>query len=451
MNTILIVSDTFRYDFLGINGNRWIKTEELDKFGKMSLVFDNCHTGSFPTIPQRTDMITGRFIFPYDGWCRLKNDWIPVAEYLNENGYLTQLICDTPHLMKRGYNFDRGFDGYWWERGQEADIPFTRMNYPVKEILPHNKTRADYKLREKPEIEPAIPFETTLLDRHKWVNREWRYEEDRFMAKTGKNAIRWIEENYNAEKFFLWVDFFDVHEPWDPPEYIVKMYDPDYKGVPIMHPNYGPADIYTREELKNLKAHYAGEVTLVSKWIGLLLRKVEEVGLLDKTAIIFTSDHGMYLGEHNRTGKSNICKEDKRGPWPLYNEITHIPLMVFIPGAKHRRIKKFVQPVDIMPTILELTNLKIPENIDGISLLTKKSRQFVVSAIGPVDKSKVYSVRDKNYVYVRSGDDGKDRELFDIIKDPGEKHNIIKKHPEIAEKLEKKFQLFMKNHRFPVQ
>lgn len=465
MNIVLIVSDTFRYDFLGINNNIWIDTRDLDAFGKKCTIFDSCYIGSFPTIPHRTDMTTGRFIFPHDGWCPLKENWIPVAEYLQEAGYATQLICDTPHLLKRGYNFHRGFDGYFWIRGQELDIAFTRMNYPIETIMPHNKTRADYKLRgklsehwltslnyphrtdyelrEKPKRSYAIPFETTLLDIYKWENRHWIYEEDRFMVQTAQHAIRWLEDNYKAENFFLWIDFFDVHEPWDPPEYIVKKYDPDYKGIPMLDPNYGPADIYTKAELKNLKAHYSGEVTLISKWIGQILRKIEEVSLMDKTAIIFTSDHGMYLGEHNRTGKGNICPEDKRGKWPLYREITHIPLMIYVPGVKPKRVNNLVQPVDIMPTILELARQKAPDRIDGKSLCDlikgKKSdpRKYVVCAYGYIKDSNVVSIQDKEYALVIGGYDADVVELFDIKQDPGQTKNVIDKYPLRVKKLYK--------------
>ncbi len=102
MNIVLIVSDTCRYDFLGVNGNGWIDTKDLDAFGKKSWVFDNCYTGSFPTIPQRTDMLTGKFIFQYGIWSPLRKNWMSVAEYVHEFGYVTQLICDTPHHLRSG-------------------------------------------------------------------------------------------------------------------------------------------------------------------------------------------------------------------------------------------------------------------------------------------------------------------------------------------------------------
>ena len=76
-----------------------------------------------------------------------------------------------------------------------------------------------------------------------------------FLFGTSELAVEWLEENYQTSPFFLWVDFFDPHEPWDPPEYMVKKYDAEYDGVPMLHPNYGKASDYTPEELRNLRAH----------------------------------------------------------------------------------------------------------------------------------------------------------------------------------------------------
>ena len=98
-----------------------------------------------------------------------------------------------------------------------------------------------------------------------------RTEADTFCARTAATTATWLERNYRAGPFFLWVDFFDPHEPWDPPEYLVRRYDPDYDGPPMLHPNYGPADRYSAAELRNLWAHYAAEAELVDRHIGRVL------------------------------------------------------------------------------------------------------------------------------------------------------------------------------------
>ena len=99
MNFIVIVSDTFRYDYLGANGNAWIKTPELDAFSRIAVNFDRCTISSFPTIPTRTDWFTGRYGFPFHGWQPLDPKATVLAQVLRETGYVNQLITDNPHLM----------------------------------------------------------------------------------------------------------------------------------------------------------------------------------------------------------------------------------------------------------------------------------------------------------------------------------------------------------------
>jgi arylsulfatase A-like enzyme len=231
MNFIVIVSDTFRYDYLGANGNPWIKTPELDTFASRAVSFDRCTISSFPTIPTRTDWFTGRYSFPFHGWQPLDPGATVLAGVLAEAGYINQLITDNPHLMNGRQHFNRGFHGAEWIRGQEGDTPLTWMNHPLPQVMPFEKTR------QRP-----INFGAPLVDLHAWQNRWWDGEEDTFVARTCRTACHWLEHNYKAEKFFLWVDCFDVHEPWDPPEYLVRLYDDSgYDGPPMKHPNYGPA------------------------------------------------------------------------------------------------------------------------------------------------------------------------------------------------------------------
>ena len=351
MNVIVLLSDTFRYDYLGCNGNTSIRTPNLDRFARRAVSFERHYLSSFPTIPNRTDLFTGRFSFPFHGWRPLDRD-IPVLSTLfGEAGYGTQLIADTPHLMSRGHHFDRGFDGAHWIRGQEGDRPLLKGNLPPRLTVPADaRTRVDEHMR-------GTRF-GNLATLHTWTNRDWAWEEDRFCVRTARTVSRWLEENHDAAPFLLWVDFFDVHEPWDPPEYLVRRYDSSgYGGPPQIHPNYGPASAYSKKELANLRAHYAAEVHLVDKWIGHVLTKIGELDLWRDSIVVFTSDHGMLLGEHNRTGKSNIHPDDQR-VWPLYRELAHIPLLIAAPGAAEgSRVSQLTQSVDLLPTFLDLSGV----------------------------------------------------------------------------------------------
>ena len=114
------------------------------------------------------------------------------------------------------------------------------------------------------------------------------------------------------------LEVFDPHEPFDPPFPYDEMYNPDYKGQRFIWPTYGKSDLYSEEELKEIRALYAGEVTMVDRWLGHLLDNVEHLGLMDDTMIIVVTDHGHLFGEHGmianpgQTRAIQICIRNSR-------------------------------------------------------------------------------------------------------------------------------------------
>ena len=357
-NIVVIITDTFRYDNLRNLAERPIRTPELDKFAdERATSVEKFYMGSFPTIPHRTDFATGVLGWPHYGWQPIDvSGPNHIAKLIGQAGYATQLIVDCPHLFNSRFQHD--FDAAFQHRGQEGDKPLLHLNDPIKTVTPTRKTRTQPMFRGHP-----------LVDTHRWTNRYYRREADTFSAKTSATTIQWLEENSQSDPFFLWVDFFDPHEPWDPPEYLVRRYHRHYDGPPMMHPNYGPSSAYTTEELQNLWAHYAAESELVDRAIGRILQKINDLEIWDNTIVVVMSDHGMSIGEHGRTGKSNITAEDIRY-WPIYPEIGHAILMVAggeIPSGN--RLEAIVQPIDLLPTLCDLANLEInpPKPFDGIS------------------------------------------------------------------------------------
>lgn len=422
-NIILIITDTYRYDNLGDRAEAMpVRTPELDAFSEnQATAVEGFYTGSFPTIPHRTDMATGRLGWPNYGWQAIElSGRNHIGRMLNGKGYSTQLICDCPHLFNA--HFNPGFTAAIQTRGQEGDKSMLHLNDPIEVVLPPEKTRIRPSFKGHP-----------LADMHRWHNRYWQLESETFPARTGGLTVQWLEENYKGGPFFLWVDFFDPHEPWDPPEYMVKKYDPDYDGTPMIHPNYGPTDAYTDAELRNLRAHYAAEAELVDRWIGRVLQKVDDLALWDDTVVIVTSDHGMSLGEHSRTGKSNICDDDDRY-WPLYPEIGHVPFLVAAPDVpKGNSLPLFGQPMDFLPTTCDLAGIEMepPEPFHGKSFAdalrsgSGTHRDFVVSGCRvsakeagavPKNASTPFLVTSK-WGYAPVGANGSP-ELYDLSTDP---------------------------------
>ncbi len=421
-NIILLITDTYRYDNLFDRAVRPVRTPCLDRFAaERAFEVRGVYNGSFPTIPHRTDVITGRIGWPHHGWQNLEmSSANALPRMLEAEGYATQLICDCPHLFKSG--FQHTFTAAFQHRGQEGDKPLLHLNDPIDEVMPQNKTRLAPMFRGHP-----------LVDTHRWINRYYNCEHDTFSARTSMTTARWLEENYKAAPFFLWVDFFDPHEPWDPPEYLVKRYHQEYDGIPMLHPNYGLAGDYTEKELLNLWAHYAAEAELVDRALGRILQKIDDLRLWDDSIVVITSDHGFSIGEHGRCGKSNIsCGRDARF-WPIYPEVGHVPFLIAGPGIPQGGSSNaLAQPFDIMPTIFELAQIKAeaPEAIEGESFAgivrgeVGSHRDVVMSAcFAAPDQEQLPAkvvtpfVVTPEFGYAPVGADGQE-ELYDLRKDP---------------------------------
>ena len=372
MNIILVIFDSLRKDCMGVYGSPpWGKvyTPHFDAFARESLVMTRCFAESLPTLQARRAIYTGQRGYPFhDGDFRLKGDfvgapgWGPIpenqptlAEMLREAGYRTGLISDVYHMFKPSKNFWRGFDQWTFLRGQEADPSRSGPRLTQAEI--------DYWLPE--EIRnarrgvagPFVEFiQKCIMNIHQRTK-----EEDFFAPRVLKEAALWLEQNQDADKFFLTVESFDPHEPWLIPEHYRKMYLEEdgreqvvswYKDVPSMD----------RKLLERTQANYSGSVTQCDRWFGYFMESIRALNQLDNTMVILTSDHGHSIGDGNYMGK--------RG-YPSAPEVYDIPLMARYPEAKYAGITSnmFVQHHDITAAILEAANVKVPTEIDGISFL----------------------------------------------------------------------------------
>ncbi|MBT3374744.1 MAG: sulfatase [Lentisphaerae bacterium] len=453
LNIVLIITDTFRYDNIGDRCPAMpVRTPALDRFAaEQATEIHGFFTGSFPTIPHRTDIATGRLGWPNYGWQAIdQSSPNHVGSILRQKGYVTQLICDCPHLFNS--RFQHGFDAAFQNRGQEGDKPLLHLNDPIAETTPPEKTRSQPMYRGR-----------TLADTHRWTNRYFTTEGETFCAKTGNTVVRWLEENSEAGPFFLWVDFFDPHEPWDAPEYLVRRYDPDYVGPPMLHPNYGRSTDYTDGELRNLRAHYAAEAELVDRYVGRVLQKIDDLRLWENTVVVVTSDHGMSLGEHSRTGKTNISSGDDRY-WPIYPEIGHVPFLIAAPQvAKGGTSALLAQPMDILPTLADLagTSLDPPQDFHGLSFAGPlcnggEHREVVVSGSclhpqasrGVRRKATTPFAVTKRWGYTPVGAEG-GAELFDLSVDPLAARNVAADNPRACAELQAAFLAHLREHDAP--
>ncbi len=353
MNVVVIVIDTLRYDHIGAHGSAWIETPNLDRLAAESWVFDNAFAASFPTIPHRTDAMTGRYGGPFHHWQPLSFDAVTLPWTLGEAGYATQLLHDTPHLVNGGHNFDWPFHAWTQIRGAEVDRPWVtdRLDWP-------DNWAADrlFDFREAP------GWQRPGLASYLRANRHRREAEDWNAARLFRAGAEFLRDNAWRENFLLWLDCFDPHEPWDaPPEFVLK-YDktPGYDGR-VDPRSFGlprAADI-PEAAARRVRAFYAAKVSWVDRWLGHFLEELERTELAKRTAIVLTSDHGTSLGERGQFHKR----------YPVREGEGHVPMFVRVPGGGSGRCAAIVQPQDIFATVAGIAGADVPEGPESFDML----------------------------------------------------------------------------------
>jgi len=368
MNVIVIVTDSLRQDHLGCYGNPWIQTPHSDALAAESTLFTAAYSEGIATIPTRTSFFTGRYTFPYRGWQRLEPDDVLLAEVLWDQNYDTALVSDTYHMHKPGMGFGRGFDHVHWIRGQEGGDPYTWDPH-----APVDDSRYIFKDDGRGGIWGDV-YQAYLRN-----TAHWQGEEDTFVAQVVRAGLRWLESRRRKDRLFLWLDAFDPHEPWNPPQPYLTMYGEDDPGPYLIYPCPGPTEGYlSAAEIQQIRNIYAGKVTLADKWVGVFLQGLKDLGLYEDSLIIRTTDHGKPLGEHG------LMRQLR--PWP-YQVVVNFPLMIRHPEGvgKGRVVHGYVQPPDVAPTILDYLGVEVPATMQGASLL-------------PLVRGERETVRDAAYV-----------------------------------------------------
>lgn len=380
MNVIVILCDTLRRDHCSpYTGGRplnhcwsqeapaWaVPTPNMERLAARGTLFENAYCGSSPCMPARRDIYTGRYEFLERGWGPLAEEDRdlprevsgPPNQSLHKvlaDGYnVSYLVTDHFHLWEQGSgNYHMGYTGFEFVRGAESDAWYTS---------------------------PFDDFAYPAVDRFKKHERHWRNvhyirnqrplsgaggnEEQWFAAQVFRRAASWLEQNHQHENFYLHIDCFDPHEPWDPPQELVEMfYAGAYKveGWAASAPYAKWRETLTEEQFESFRARYAAKAVLVDRWLGHLMDAMDRLDLWRNTLVIFTTDHGTFNGDHGRIGKLQTH---------LFDAVGHIPFIIAHPELGHGEHRsQLVQLVDIYPTVLSAIGRAIPANRHGVDLL----------------------------------------------------------------------------------
>jgi len=429
MNVVVVNLDSLRRDHVGVYGNGWIQTPNLDALARESLRFTRPYPESIPTINARRAIYTGIRTWPFRnwvpqkgetffpaGWQRIPEDQTTLTEVLIENGYDTALITDTYHQFKASMNFQRGYNVFDYIRGQERDRYKAMKTTPEEEVDRYTVPGNNGSMRDK-----VRQYRANVAHR--------KGEEDWFAPQVFTRSMDYLETAAEVGgPFFLFVDSFDPHEPWDPPEKYANMYgEPTGTGEPIT-PNYEEDGYLTDAELKRMRALYAGEVTLTDRWFGSFMNKMTDLGLMENTLLIVFSDHGVSLGEHGYTGKV------ARAIWP---ELKDIVFYVRHPEGKGAgETSEFRASIhDIAPTVLGQMGMESPNPMDGQDL------SKILDGKEPEQERPYVTLGYDNYSWAEDDEyalsirnDGEEARLYDLREDPemnknvsGERRDVVKR------------------------
>jgi arylsulfatase A-like enzyme len=420
LNVIWVVVDTWSTKWLGCYGNKAIRTPGVDGLAARSAVFQDAYPDGLPTVPARRAMYTGRQVFPSETWVTWQSPilagWHPlfvedvvIAEELGNAGYRRTMVTDLHHGFKPGFNLHRGFGAWRITRGQEIDL---YENAPSRGIDPRPYLHAS---------QLAGGGMAALVSKYLMNRRSWTTEEDWPVSRLFRDAADWLEKtSQDPQPFYLHIESYSPHEFWDPPEDYYRLYmKSDYSGPRLIEAP-GDASLLTPVEMEHVNSLYAGNVTFADACIGKFLEKVEQLGLLSSTMIVFTADHGTQTGEHGEIHKQEGA---------LRAPVTNVPLVVYVPGENlgGRPVRGLVSHTDIVPTILDILGRPIPGRVTGKSLRDSlwsgqaPPRDFLVT--GWADHG---SIRSPDYNYVGRWNPGDAYEqLYDLRKDPKELDNLL--------------------------
>ena len=427
-NVLLIVMDNVRAESLSLYGYNRPTTPRLDELARTAVRFDSARSTAPWTLPSHASMFTGQW--PH----RLSVDWVrgldethpTLAEYLAGQGYTTAGFVANTYYCNARYGLDRGFARYedFLENEIVSLFEIVRSSSLGKSAL----VLMGYSMRFAPADVGSRKTAATI----------------------NRNALDWLSQRPADRPFFLFLNYYDAHSPFIPPEEATR--------------RFGLCALSHRDQVEILKrahdldrgsrppAMQSGSGSSVRRprywWMDTTVpspismnssavssTELRERGLLENTLVIVTSDHGEHFLERGFAGHG----------MSLYRREIHVPLLIFPPsGAPDRRVVP--EPVslrDLPATIVEMLGLAQGSPFPGRSLSrffrpglgTAESRlDPVLSEVGhqttiaptpgvPASLGPARALTTEKEVYIRNGDGGE--ELYDRVQDPGETQNRI--------------------------
>ncbi|HQD40006.1 MAG: sulfatase-like hydrolase/transferase [Firmicutes bacterium] len=462
LNILLITSDQQHFNTLGCL-NPEVRTPNLNRLAREGTLFTRAYCPNPTCTPTRASMITGKYPSQHGAWSlgtKLPESELTVGEIFSKAGYRTALVGkahfqplasteEYPSLesypIMQDLDFWRSFQGpfYGFDYVQlarnHADEAHVGQHYA---LWLEEQGLCNWREYFRP------PTGTNSDQKHKWALPE-EFHQDAWIAKKASDLLEQYKQK--REPFFLWASFFDPHPPYLVPEPWDEMYDPDELTVPELkpgeHDNNPPhfqltqepdpdftpwresghglhgfhSHLHKKEDLAKDIAVYYGMISLMDKYIGKILDKLQELELDQNTLVIFTTDHGHFFGHHGLVAKGAFHYED----------LIRIPFIAKLPGQipSGNTCDALLSLVDLAPTLLSFAGLPAPRTMTGLD------QSQVLRGGDPVrDHVIVENRHEPTTIHAKTYVDERYKltvyynqpygELFDLASDPDEVHNL---------------------------
>ncbi|MHB1155026.1 MAG: sulfatase family protein [Eubacteriales bacterium] len=420
-NVLIIHADQHRQDCLGAYGNSQIKTPNIDRLASDGILFEN-HFCAYPVCtPSRYSFLSGRYTHQHQGWnnhCTLSDKINTFPSILRDNGYQTTAVGKmhfTPTYLDVGFDkmllceqdgpgrFDDDYHRFLRDEGLIDDIDIIDQ-------------RQEYRKHAPQTYWDSFGAQESNLD-EKHHSTTWITEQ----------ALKSIDQWEAAEPNLLMIGYVKPHHPFDPPAPYNTLYDPDSIDilpgytkdvVPDDYLNskgYFDSKALSPDKLRTIMAHYYGTITQIDDNVGRIISRLHEKNLYDDTLIIYTSDHGDYMGFHHMVLKGNY----------MYDPLVKIPLIVKCPHAGNSRLtdQRLTSNIDVAATILKTCSIPVPKQMSGYDLLDNTMQRDMVIC-EQIHADYEYMVRSGQYKLLISG--GNKMKFFDLFNDPYEMQDLSK-------------------------
>lgn len=427
------MTDQQRYDTLGCYGNSYIQTPNFDNIAKNGVIFKQHYIQGAACVPSRPSIFTGRYVSAHRQ-CKprqLPKSELLFSEYLRRLGYSTLGFGKFhfgPQKKKGHFEPVGGVD----LDPQPKEFPWYGFDYV--EVQEDTRAGLYAEYLKKHGFDRKEDLDSGEIGQ--WKCYTSHYPEEHYQTTWVTNrAIEHIKNHNKDKPLFLFVSYVDPHHPFHVPAPYDKMYNPKELPLPIrdlkeLENNplikrfyYGREGMaylmtdypsFSDYDWQKIKAYYYAKISLIDKNVGRLLGALKDKGFLKDTIVVFTVDHGEYLGDHWLLfkGVSN------------YDSIIRVPFILSYPEKlpSGLSIDSLTQEVDIFPTLCEILRFPLPEGVQGKSLtpLIEDPQKEIYEEI--LVETSGLTLRSKDWrLTVRPGEWS---ELYNLQKDPNQFQNV---------------------------